>query len=227
MQKAFPALLWVAVTVAPAMAGTTPVATTHPDYRPRSPFPIHWLVLGGAATYMLSKRPEKGAPSASALVAARRNVLLLRDLKLPDATFAADPTLCPTRRDPGGDGPEDERGGVHDDHRCLRGVLSGLVVREEPNDGHADVLLPGPGPATAHTRGARRCADLAPALLLRPSRVMRPTLLTLPGTAMPATAAAEQKAFEDQRSKTEAKAKPAAAEGKSKGKKKSKSKKAD
>ena len=30
------------------------------EYRPSSPFPLHWLMLGGAATYMLSKRPEKG-----------------------------------------------------------------------------------------------------------------------------------------------------------------------
>jgi hypothetical protein len=37
------------------------VMSGQPEYRPTSPFPIHWLLLGGAATYMLSKRPEKGA----------------------------------------------------------------------------------------------------------------------------------------------------------------------
>lgn len=36
------------------------MSTQQQEYRPSSPFPLHWLMLGGAATYMLSKRPEKG-----------------------------------------------------------------------------------------------------------------------------------------------------------------------
>ena len=46
------------------------------EYRPTSPFPIHWLMLGGAATYMLSKRPEKG-------------IVSLQLLKLPPGALAS------------------------------------------------------------------------------------------------------------------------------------------
>ena len=48
-------------------SAAAPSGGARPEYRPSSPFPFHWLLLGGMATYMLSKRPEKGASRAAPL----------------------------------------------------------------------------------------------------------------------------------------------------------------